>query len=345
MEFTSVVSSSDRQPRARAGYRALGTLVTVACAASLAASCGGSDSSGTLLDELPKTGAPCPTADIVIHLDASNSDVACRLGEDGDLVWVEQGAEDKSDATEEDPSRGPASSSDIPAVMETFGIDLAPFDPATGMAGSMKITGIVPPKLPSNDPNKILIDARNEYLFLPFGYEVLNVTDPQWAFFVPLGTPVVSLISGTVCDVALLYSNDFSIRVVPDGTTCTRDGTAGIMFETEHVIDPLVEYGDRVTAGQKIATVSDYQKAWTAIGLGIVEVGVFFNPDNTAWHACPSRFFAPSVRDSMLDTLDSVMKAWSAEIAKPDMFATANDPVLGCFTSDVNDGRQQASGD
>jgi hypothetical protein len=40
------------------------------------------------------------------------------------------------------------------------------------------------------------------------------------------------------------------------------------MFETEHVIDPLVKFGDRVTAGQRIATVSDYDRNWKAMGTG-----------------------------------------------------------------------------
>lgn len=69
--------------------------------------------------------------------------------------------------------------------METVGFDLAPFDAPSGMAGTMKMAG-----------------------------------------------------------------------VVPDGTTCDSAGRAPIMFETEHVIDPLVKFGDRVTAGQRIATVS-----------------------------------------------------------------------------------------
>jgi hypothetical protein len=40
------------------------------------------------------------------------------------------------------------------------------------------------------------------------------------------------------------------------------------MFETEHVIDPLVKFGDRMTAGQRIATVSDYDRNCKAMGTG-----------------------------------------------------------------------------
>lgn len=237
-------------------------------------------------------------------------------------------------------------SAEIPAVMETFGFDLAPFDADTGMAGAMRITGVVPPSLPATDPNKAALDARHEFLFLPFGYgEGDGSTDPQWTVFLPLGTPVVSLVTGTVCDVPLLYSNDYSIRVVPEGTRCEEPGAAALMFETEHVIEPLVAFGDAVTAGQRIATVSDYDPLWREAGFGIIEVGVFFTPDGgTPWHACPSRFFAPGAADAMTATLRSVMEAWSAEIGRPDLYAAANDPALGCFTADVNEGRPASSG-
>ncbi|CAB4323196.1 MAG: hypothetical protein F2520_04695 [Actinobacteria bacterium] len=40
-------------------------------------------------------------------------------------------------------SFGLNSSEEIPSVMETVGFDLAPFDAASGMAGAMKIAGVV----------------------------------------------------------------------------------------------------------------------------------------------------------------------------------------------------------
>jgi hypothetical protein len=56
---------------------------------------------------------------------------------------------------------------EIPSVMETVGFDLAPFDAASGMAGTMKIAGVVPPKVPGNDPNSVEVNERNQYHFLP----------------------------------------------------------------------------------------------------------------------------------------------------------------------------------
>jgi hypothetical protein len=128
----------------------------------------------------------------------------------------------------------------------------------------------VPPKVLANDPNGVEVNERNQYLSLPFGFSEKNDTNPQWAFHLPLGTPVHSLISGTACDVPVRYGKDCSIRVVPDGTTCDSGGRAPIMIETEHVIDPLVKFGDRVTAGQRIATVSDYDRSWKAMDTGLL---------------------------------------------------------------------------
>ncbi len=295
---------------------------------------GGSGSSAS--DTPPVLGTACTRADVVVHLDASNSDARCSRGSDGNLVWVDE--KPGSSASNSSASFGLNSSAEIPSVMETVGFDLAPFDAASGMAGAMKIAGVVPPKVPANDPNSVEVNDRNQYLFLPFGYSEKNDTDPQWAFYLPLGTPVLSLISGTVCDVPILYSNDYSIRVVPDGTTCDGAGRAPILFETEHVIDPLVKFGDRVTAGQRIATVSDYDRSWKAIGYGIVEIGIAYNlgNDGSPWHACPSRFFAPNAKNAMLNSLTSLMTAWSAQVGNPALYASASSPEPGCFMADVH---------
>lgn len=310
-------------------------LVAIVLLATAAGACGGGNSGKSTRAEPPIPGTPCSRRDVVVHLDATNTDARCAANASGALAWVE---EKPSGSNRSDAVNGLKSSADIPAIMETVGFDLAPYNPATGMAGAFKIAGVTPPKLPSSDPNAAAVDARNEYLFLPFGYDEGNETDPQWAFYLPLGTPVISLISGTVCDVPRLYSNDFSVRVAPDGVPCTQPGRAVVLFETEHVIEPLVKFGDRVTAGQRVATVSDYDRSWKGIGLGIVEVGVAYNlgSDGSPWHACPSRFLTPNAKPQTLAALKSVMNAWSANIGKSELYAAANTPEPGCFMADVH---------
>ena len=283
-------------------------------------------------------GGKCDRVDDMAHIDSLNIDVKCVEDTNGNLTWTEVASSGAAAGDAGMGEIGLKSSDEIPAIMQNVGFDMKAFDPATGMAGAMKITGTRPPKAPTNDPNAKELDARNTYLFLPFGYTEADGDDPQWSFYLPLGTPVISLIDGTVCDVPKLYSDDFSIRVVPDGYKCESAGRASIMFETEHVIDPLVKVGDRVMAGQKIATVSDYTKSWKELGYGIVEIGVFFALENdlTPWHACPTRFFDPKVKAGLVSDLKSVADAWSKEIGMPDMYKQATNPEFGCIKGDVH---------
>lgn len=210
----------------------------------------------------------------------------------------------------------------IPAVIQNFGFRLAEFDPATGMAGDVRITGVVPPVLPDSDPNKAVIDAANRHLVSHYGADEQNGTrDVQMSIFLPLGTEVTSMVDGTVCDVPTLYSGDYSVRVAPVGMKC-GEGGAPVLFETEHVSAPRVKVGDTVSAGQVVATVSDYRGDWRAIGMGIVEIGVFFIKDNSGapWHACPLKYLAPDKAESLRATLASVLAAWEAELGDPSLY-------------------------
>jgi biotin carboxyl carrier protein len=119
--------------------------------------------------------------------------------------------------------------------------------------------------------------------------------NPQPTFYAPLGTPVVAVVTGTVTSIPTLYSNDFSIMVASPG----QGGT----WEHEHVINVRVNVGDRVTAGQHIADVSNFECVWgrnnsagdplCQSGLGLVELGLLYagNPPN---HRCP---FEPELVD------------------------------------------------
>ena len=160
------------------------------------------------------------------------------------------------------------------------------------------------------------------------------------AFIAPLGTPVIAMADGTVCDLPMLYSNDYSIRVAPKGTAC-KGGAANILFEHEHVLNPLVKVGDTVKAGQRIATVSDYNPNWRAKGYGMVETGVFFMKDDNSgrpWHACLANYLAPGVQGSLLATLTSIQQAWIAERGDPTLYDLNAQSPVGCLTkADITD--------
>lgn len=255
---------------------------------------------------------------------------ACSSGDDpsADSTRVGESAPgDSSPGGGGDTGFTLTSSDDIPAVIESWGFDLQMYDPATGMAGVMKIDGAVtPPQDPHNRMD-------NRYLFMDYGIAGGGDTDLQMTFFLPLGTPVLAMVTGVVCDVPQLYSGDYSVRVAPAGVECSGPGAA-VLFETEHVLNPLVAVGDSVVAGQQVATVSDYHREWQALGFGVVEVGVFFSKDNLPWHACPARFLHPERAEQLTAVLASVHAAWEAELGDTTMYDEAAQSPLGCTTTE-----------
>jgi hypothetical protein len=268
--------------------------------------------------------APCEPADSRTTIDGVA--YICTLLTGKTLVWKPEASRDPSTSVEE--AFGLSSSDEIPKAIENWGFDLEPYDPATGMAGVMKIKGAKTPKFDPTNP----MDSR--YLFIDYGDPESGHTDVQMAFFLPLGTPVLAMVTGVVCDVPKLYSGDFSVRIVPDGVECVREARMVTETETEHVINPIVKVGDHVTAGQQVATVSDYRKDWAALGFGVVEIGVGFvkKSDSSGWHACPARFLAPSRAAELTAALLSIHVAWEAESKNPDLYDEAAQSPLGCTT-------------
>lgn len=198
------------------------------------------------------------------------------------------------------------------------------------MAGVMQIRGVTPPTF--NNPADTAAYSRIVGLY---GDVVQGILEPQMAFIAPLGTPVISMIDGTVCDVPTLYSNDFSVRVAPAGTSCMQGGAA-ILFEHEHLISPLVKVGDKVKAGQRLGSVSDYNGNWKAKGMGMIETGVFFSKAGSTqpWHACLANYLAPASKAAMIATLTSIENAWIAERSDSSLYNLAAQNPVGCLTQD-----------
>lgn len=224
----------------------------------------------------------------------------------------------------------PTSQTDIPAIIQNWGFNLGDYDATTGRAGDMQIRGVVPPTFASAEDT-----AMYRLLVGPIG-EVIKggIVEPQFAFILPLGTPVVSMVAGTVCDVPKLYSNDYSIRIAPPGYACMQGG-AYILYEHEHVLNPSVAVGDKVTAGQRIAIVSDYNPHWKSKGLGILETGVFFSKKGSTspWHSCLTQFLDASKKTAMLATLSKALAAWESERGDSALYNEAAMSPVGCYTT------------
>ncbi len=271
----------------------------------------------------PKPGAKCTKAGVTVHV--GNSDLRC-VKKGGKLVWVKVSSEGASGEN----SSSITSNASIPKVIQNWGLALEPYDAATGKAGVMQIAGVTPPTF--SNPADTAAYSRIVGLY---GDVVQGILEPQMAFIAPLGTPVISMLDGTVCDLPQLYSNDYSVRVAPKGMACMTGG-APILFEHEHLISPLVKVGDKVRAGQRLGTVSDYNSNWKAKGMGMIETGVFFAKagSNVPWHACLANYLAPSKKSSMTNVLTSIENGWIAVRNDPGLYSLAAQNPIGCLTQD-----------
>ncbi len=270
-----------------------------------------------------KPGAKCTKAGVTVHV--GNSDLRC-VNKGGKLVWVKVSSEGASGEN----SSSITSNASIPKVIQNWGLALEPYDAATGKAGVMQIAGVTPPTF--SNPADTAAYSRIVGLY---GDVVQTHLEPQMAFIAPLGTPVISMLDGTVCDLPQLYSNDYSVGVAPKGMACMTWG-APILFEHEHLISPLVKVGDKVRAGQRLGTVSDYNSNWKAKGMGMIETGVFFAKagSNVPWHACLANYLAPSKKSSMTNVLTSIENGWIAVRNDPGLYSLAAQNPIGCLTQD-----------
>lgn len=283
----------------------------------------------------PRPGGKCAKAGIVVHMNMG--DLTCtKKGKK--LVWAKSssqggnGGGNGGSSSSGSSSAGLASNASIPKVIQNWGLDLTPYDSATGKAGVMQIRGVTPPTF-SNPADT----AAYSHIVGLYGEDVQGIKEPQMAFIAPLGTPVISMVNGTVCDLPTLYSNDYSVRIAPTGTACMGQGAAEILFEHEHLISPTVKVGDKVTAGQRIGTVSDYNGNWKAKGMGMIETGVFFmKNDNSGrpWHACLANYLDPGKKASMTNVLTTIENAWVAERNDPSLYNLAAQNPVGCLTQD-----------
>ena len=207
----------------------------------------------------------------------------------------------------------------VPHTIESWGIDIGAYDATTQTAGDLYV-GDIP------FPSGFVLTAPVTY----FGggpsrpQDPPDWVDPQMTFIVPIGTVVRAITSGTVCDVTPLntgYSNDYTIGIgvavggkpacepTPDGRGVGTIAT----WEHEHVMEPMVEPGDVVKAGDPIAVASYYRTDYWLYqdGYALVEIGVLTQtPDGRPVHTCPALYLKPSVKQRLLDELAAAARAF-----------------------------------
>lgn len=146
--------------------------------------------------------------------------------------------------------------------------------------------------------------------FVPFGFDSgergqgaigSGTKNPQPVFYAPIGTSVLAPITGVIIKVTKLYSNDFNIMMA------TSSNSKNI-WEVEHVISVKVKVGDKISAGQAIASVGDFDERYTP-GIGLVELGMMISSNGPPTHYCPFAKIKATVKSKMISDLTAIVAA------------------------------------
>lgn len=208
-----------------------------------------------------------------------------------------------------------------PLRLKNLGVKLAAYNTATQTVGDITFTK---QKLGEFDRP-----------FFEYGYTIpandvsQSRKNPQPTFIVPLGTKVTAIVDGIVVDIPKLYSNDYSVMIA-------KNKNSPYIYEMEHVINPLVKVGDKVTAGQVVAEVSDYDSK-NMPGYGLVEIGILV-AGNPPSHICPFTYLDDSVKAEIGQVITGLMQAWESYRGNTTLYGESDQPIPGCATLDPVEG-------
>jgi biotin carboxyl carrier protein len=209
--------------------------------------------------------------------------------------------------------------------IKNIGVNLDYYNPTTGRAGDFEFFKIKPPY------DRLLTD---------FGHiipakdtaEKIDKVNPHPSLILPLGTKVRALIDGMVVDVPKLYSNDYSIQMSKDGTK------NDLVFELEHVKNVLVKAGDRVTAGQLVAEVTDFGNH-NYPGYGSMDIAVLTTKkDGQPQHLCPFLYLDDSIKEEIFKKIRAFYTAWEQYVGNDKLYNENAYKVPGCINTDPVDG-------
>ncbi len=175
-------------------------------------------------------------------------------------------------------------------------------------------------------------------LFMDYGFVIpadststgKDKSNPQPTFVVPLGTPARSLVDGVVAAIPTLWSGDFSVQVTVDGKMQKW------IYETEHLINPKVKVGDKVTAGQIVGEVSDFNSG-APEGFGTVEMGIL-KGGNPPEHVCPFAFLDESIKGETLAKIKALYTSWEDYTGDKTLYDEDSYQVEGCLILDPIEG-------
>ncbi len=201
-----------------------------------------------------------------------------------------------------------------PLKLKSIGFNLGTYDPVTNSSGEMKFVGY---------------NLFSDQIWGDFGQQdprTLDTTkkNPQPTYVLPLSVKVQALVDGEVVKITKLYSDDFSIMVA-------KDKTSSFIYETEHVVNPLVKEGDHVKGGQIIADVSPHGSPGP--GYGILEIGILHPQNTQAGHLCPYKYLDDSIKADIQKKITAVHEGWNQYKGKQ-VYNLSKFVSPGCVTED-----------
>ncbi len=172
-------------------------------------------------------------------------------------------------------------------------------------------------------------------LFMGYGFFIPDFSHPgqgkynaQPTYIVPLGTPVRSIVDGTVAAIPTLWSGDVSVQV-------TEDGQMEVwVYEMEHLINPTVKVGDKVKAGQIVGEVSDFNNG-TPKGYGVTEIGIL-KGGQVPEHICPYAYLDDSIKEETFSKMKEFFKSWEDYSENQTLYEDTQIP--GCLSLDPIEG-------
>lgn len=218
---------------------------------------------------------------------------------------------------------------DGPEPLKNIGFNIDYYDASTKTAGDLKVTVDLIKKI-LGDP------IYEKSIWRDFGVQdVRSPNDPtkrnvQVMYILPLGTKALAPIDGMVIKVEKLYSGDWAIWFA-------KNKESEWSYELEHVDNPVVSIGQKVTAGQVVAEVSSFTSA-NHSGFGLLELGLFHPVNNQPTHWCPFNYLDESVRDEIGKKINSFYAGWEKEIGDKNIYKEENYPVPGCTNLDPASG-------
>jgi hypothetical protein len=170
-------------------------------------------------------------------------------------------------------------------------------------------------------------------MFMDYGFNIPASPDnpgkanPQPTYILPLGTPVRSLVDGIVANIPTVWSGDYSIQVTKSGKL------ERWVYETEHVINPKVKVGDKVSAGDVIAEVGSFGGG-DPPGYGAVEIGILHGGgEGPPEHVCPFAYLDESIKEDTFSQMKDLFKRWEEYIGDQSLYDESM-PIPGCLTLD-----------